>query len=73
MACGLFHGLWNFLRYKVLFGNPAHGTSGYFASTDIAWTDMEGFLGMFATLIVVMPVIYFWYKDKFRQLPEHKG
>lgn len=61
-TCAVFHGVWNFLRLKVLFGNPAHGSLGYFLSSDPRLTDMEGFYGVGAVALIIVPFIILWYR-----------
>lgn len=62
-ACGFFHGVWNFLRLKILFGNPTHGTTGFFLSSEPQFTEMEGFYGVIALSVVICPFAVFWYKN----------
>lgn len=60
--CALFHGVWNFLRMKVLFGNPAQGTTGLFSTGDSRLTDMEGLFGLAALALLSVPVLIGWYR-----------
>ncbi len=60
--CALYHGVWNFLRLKVLFGNPAAGTGGLFNSTAPHLTEMEGVFGLLALLGLSVPFIRSWYQ-----------
>jgi membrane protease YdiL (CAAX protease family) len=62
LACGLFHGVWNFLRLKILFGNPEHANDGYFISSSPSLTEMEGLYGTISFTLLAIPFIYLWYK-----------
>lgn len=61
-TCALYHGIWNFLRIKVLFGNPAENSTGLFITSSYQTTDMEGLFGLISLVIFSIPVILYWYK-----------
>lgn len=58
----LFHGVWNFLRLKILFGDPAQDSIGLFTSNVPQLTDMEGVFGLISLLLFSIPIILYWYK-----------
>jgi membrane protease YdiL (CAAX protease family) len=59
LVCGWFHGVWNFLRMKVLFGSPPN--DGLFSSTAPELTEMEGVFGLLAVVLVSVFVLRAWY------------
>ena len=62
LAVGCYHGFWNFLRMKVLFGNPAAGGIGLFRTDAGHLTEMEGVFGLCALSVVSLPFVRAWYK-----------
>ncbi len=62
LSCTVFHGFWNFLRLKILFGNPKQSTGGFFVSTSPQLTEMEGLFGLLVVAVLAIPFIYWWYQ-----------
>lgn len=62
ITCAAFHGFWNFLRLKILFGNPAQGTTGFFQSSNPNLTEMEGLFGLLPIIICSIPFVFYWYQ-----------
>lgn len=60
---GFFHGVWNFLWMKLLFGNPEHSARGLFLSDSPMLTEMEGVFGLAAISIVGAAFVHSWYRD----------
>ena len=61
--CALYHGVWNFLRLKILFESSANNTAGMFSTRAYQITDMEGVFGFAALVVFSIPVILYWYKN----------
>jgi membrane protease YdiL (CAAX protease family) len=68
LSCAFFHGIWNFFRLKILFGNPAQGTSGFFQSSNPRLTEMEGAFGLIAVILLAVPVLVLWYRRSPRKV-----
>lgn len=61
LTCGVFHGVWNLVRLKILFGNATHGVVGMFSSSAPEITEMEGVFGLAAFAVVSLPFVVSWY------------
>ncbi|MBY0452517.1 MAG: CPBP family intramembrane metalloprotease [Bdellovibrionaceae bacterium] len=62
LTCGFFHGLWNFYRIGLLFGNPEQGKMGLFSTSDARLTEMEGLFGIIFLFLVSLYFIFQFYK-----------
>jgi membrane protease YdiL (CAAX protease family) len=60
--CALYHGVWNFLRLKVLAGHPSRGAPEIFSSTAPQLTEMEGVFGLLVLAIISASFIRSWYR-----------
>lgn len=60
--CALYHGVWNFMRMKVLFGNPQANVHGLFTTSNSMITEMEGAFGFVPLVVVSVLAIRQWYR-----------
>lgn len=60
--CALYHGVWNFMRMKVLFGNAQAGVHGLFTTSNSMITEMEGVCGMVPLVAVSAFAVRWWYR-----------